>query len=186
MKDVFGEKNDKNEQKENNICLILGVYLSDSTHGQEVLLVNEIAKNSYFKLPGGHLKTGGSFLKKKDYEDYHLRKFFYEQAEWPIKTTELAGRQNFALYTLNNLIIKVNLVSFCQNLPNQHWQKNHSNFRARLVRINEIFNDATSQEIDPLTKNILADFLKRISKKRKTDRCIHLVPVKELNLKAIA
>ena len=168
------------------MCTVLGVYLVGSIDGLEVLLVNEIAKDDQFRLPGGPFQFKGGAHRQRKHENYNLRKYVYEQAEINTEILKPIGIRTFALYTHDNEIIKVYLITHSQEIIKPKWHKNHPGYRARLVLVDEILDDKCRLKIDQDTKIILTDFLKRISKKRKTNKHNHLVPVKELDLKAIA
>ncbi|MBN1325629.1 hypothetical protein JW977_01440 [Candidatus Falkowbacteria bacterium] len=185
MESIIGPQKEK-ELSKKKMCTVLGIYLSGSSKGLEVLLVNEINKDDKFRLPGGAVLLKGGAHRQRKRENHNLRKYVYLQAEFNIEILKPIGIRTFALYTYDNEIIKVYLITHSQKIISSSWHKNHPNYRARLVLIDEILNGKCYLRIDQITKIILTDFLRRINKKRKTNRHNHLVPVSEIKLRAIA
>lgn len=180
------KQKDNKDVRRKKLISVFGIYLTESNNGQEILLINEPSKNRRFRFPGGLVLSEGGPERQKKREKHNLKKYTYKQSGIPVELKEPIGINTCALYTLGEELIKVYLLTFSRKAPSQHWTSLHPGYKPRLITIDRIFNGETDLEIEPMTKTILGDFLKRMRKKKKISKSAYLIPVREIRKQAIA
>ena len=176
---MINNKVNANDKKKKFIT-VLGVFLSETKSGEEVLLVRDLIEKTGFKLPGGLVLLHGGPQKQRKREIHNLKKYVYAQTGFNTTVKEPINIQTCALYSLDGELIKVYRLIIGQIQPSPHWPKLLNSFKMRMVNTGKILRELSSADIDSQTKIILKDFLKKHPQRKKGLHDSHLILVREL------